>query len=187
MKINCSTPMIHFKALLSINSPNELLAKVSDAIACLNGMCTIQGALGSDRKAISLFGRWTTKVSGATTKQNTNSLAENSIFIKRDSIVLLDVKTGIGSDTPVGTKLFRVVIIYDIIFNKWMIANEPVKKWREESNPYKLDVRMLNRNILGEFSDIELVGYVMYKKNDIRRTIIDSMIISVAGKVKLAV
>ena len=40
-KINCSTLMSHFKALLLIYSPNELLAKVSDASACLSGMCTV--------------------------------------------------------------------------------------------------------------------------------------------------
>ena len=68
-----------------------------------------------------------------------------------------------------------------------MIAKETVKKWREESNPYKLDVRMLNRNILGDFSDVELVGHVLYKKNDICRTIVDSMIISVIGKLELSV
>ena len=131
--------MNHFKALLLIYSPNELLAKVSDASAYLSGICTIQGALGSDRKAKSLFGRWTTKVAGVTTKQNTNFLVENSIFIKRDSIILLDVKTGTGADTSIVTKPFRVVTIYDNVFNKCMIAKEPVKKWREESYPYNVE------------------------------------------------
>ena len=87
--------MSNFKALLLIDSSNELLAKVSDATACLSGMCTDQGALGSNMKAKSLFGYWTTKVAGATTKQNTNFLAENSILINRDSIILLDVNTSI--------------------------------------------------------------------------------------------
>ena len=68
-----------------------------------------------------------------------------------------------------------------------MIAKETVKKWRKESNPYKLDVRMLTRDILGEFSDVELVGHVLYKKNDICRTIVDSIIISVVGKLELSV
>ena len=68
-----------------------------------------------------------------------------------------------------------------------MIAKESVKKRREESNPYKLDVRMLNRDILSEFSDVELVGHVLYKKNDIYRTIVDSMIISMVEKLELAV
>ena len=77
---------------------------------------------------------------------------------------MLDVKTGIGADTPIVTKPFRVVTIYDNFINKWMIAKETAKKWREESNSYKLDVRMLNRDILGEFSDVELVGHVLYKK-----------------------
>ena len=71
--------MSHFKVLLLIDSSDESLVKVSDASACLSGMCTVQGALGSDRKAKSLFGRWTTKVAGATTKKNTNPIAENSI------------------------------------------------------------------------------------------------------------
>ena len=82
-------------------------------------------------KAKLLFGRWTTKVAGATTKKNTTPIIENSILIKRDTIVLLDVKTGIGSDTSIVTKPFRVVTIYDNFFNKWMIAKELVKKWRE--------------------------------------------------------
>ena len=67
-KINCSTLMSHFKALLLIDSLNELLAKVSDASACLSDMCTVQGALESGRKAKFLFGCWTTKVAGAITK-----------------------------------------------------------------------------------------------------------------------
>ena len=46
---------------------------------------------------------------------------------------------------------------------------------------------MLNRDILGEFSDVELVGHVLYKKHDICRTIVDSMIINVIGKLELAV
>ena len=46
---------------------------------------------------------------------------------------------------------------------------------------------MLNRDILGDFSDFELVGHVLFKKNDICRTIVDSMIISVVGKLELAV
>ena len=115
-KINCNTLMSHFKALLLIDSPNELLAKVSDASACLSGICTVQGALGFDRKVKSLLRRWTTKVAGVTTKKNINPIIENSILIKRDTIVLLDVKTGIGSDTSIVTKPFRVVTIYDNFF-----------------------------------------------------------------------
>ena len=67
--------MSNFKALLLIDSSNELLAKVSDATACLSGMCTDQGALGSNMKAKSRCGRWTTKISGVTTKK-TNPIAE---------------------------------------------------------------------------------------------------------------
>ena len=100
---------------------------------------------------------------------------------------MLDVETGIGADTSIVTKPFRVVTIYDIFLKKWMIAKEPVKKWIEESNAYKLDIRMFNIDILSEFSDVELVGYILYKKNDICRTIFDFMIISVVGKLELAV
>ena len=100
---------------------------------------------------------------------------------------MLDVKTGIGADTPIVTKPFRVVTIYDKLLNKWMIAKEPAKKWIEESNAYKLDVRTFNIDILSEFSDVELVGHVLYKKNDICRKIVEYMIISVVGKLELAV
>ena len=46
---------------------------------------------------------------------------------------------------------------------------------------------MLHRNILDEYYDVELVRHTLYKKNNICRTIVDSMISSVVGKLELSV
>ena len=62
-----------------------------------------------------------------------------------------------------------------------------MKRWSVETNEYELDVRMLDRNMLDEYSDIELIGHALYKKSDIYRIIDSSVIISVVGTLELAV
>ena len=84
-------------------------------------------------------------------------------------------------------KLFIVVTIYEKYYTKWLLAKDPMKRCRGETNKYKLDVCMLNRDILDEHSDVELVGHALYKKSDIYRTIDNSMIIGEVGKLELVV
>ena len=58
-KTNCNILMNHFRALVAIESTNDLFARVSDASAYLSGVTSVQGALGTERKENFLFGIWT--------------------------------------------------------------------------------------------------------------------------------
>ena len=114
-------------------------------------------------------------------------MSDNIIIIQIYSIVLIAVTTGREAATLTVSKPFRVVTIYEKYYNKWLITKYPVKKWRGESISYKLDIHMLHMDILDEYYDVELVGHDLYKKSDICRTTVDSMIISVVGKLELSV
>ena len=62
-----------------------------------------------------------------------------------------------------------------------------MKKWRVESKSYKLDVCILDSDILDDYSDAELFGCDLYKNIDICRTTLDSIIINVVVKLELSV
>ena len=177
--------MSQFKALLMVKSPTDLLPNVLNVSACLSGGGTVKGALGPERKAKSLFGRWVTKATGVADPTH-DSNPNDSVEIKRDTIILVDVKTGRGAATSIVSKHYRVVTIYDKYYNKWLIAKESVKKWKEESTTFKLDIRMLNKDILDEYTDVELVDHDLYKRHDVYRTINDSNIVGVVGKLEIA-
>ena len=40
----------------------------------------------------------------------------------------------------------------------------PVKIWRKEEKPYKLKIRMLDKDAVNEYRDVELCGNVTYEK-----------------------
>ena len=84
-------------------------------------------------------------------------------------------------------KPFRVLTIYEKFYNKWLISKEPSKKWRDEDNSYKLDACMLEKDMLDEYSDVELISHDLYDRSDMYKTIKDSMIIDVVGKLTVAV
>ena len=109
------------------------------------------------------------------------------ILIERDTIVLVNTKSGIGSTSTIIMKPFRVLTIYEKFYNKWFIAKEPFKKWRDEENSYKLDVCMLDKDILDEYSDVELISHDLYDRSDMYKTIKDSMIVDVVEKLTVAV
>ena len=46
---------------------------------------------------------------------------------------------------------------------------------------------MLDKDILDEYSDVELISYDLYDKSDMYKTIKDSMIVDVVGKLTVAV
>ena len=47
------------------------------------------------------------------------------------------------------------------------MSKHPFKKWRCEAKPYKLEVRMVNRNVLDEYPDEELCGGSLYVDDEI--------------------
>ena len=51
----------------------------------------------------------------------------DSILIERDTIILVNTKSGIGSTSTIVMKPFRVLTIYEKFYNKWLIAKEPFK------------------------------------------------------------
>ena len=76
--------------------------------------------------------------------------------------------------------------IYDKHYNKWFMSksNNPVKNGKKEEKPYKLKLRMLNKNAVNEYCDVGLCGSSTYDKKDICPIIQDSFILSVVGKLR---
>ena len=65
------------------------------------------------------------------------------------------------------------------------MSKEPFKRWKNErQHKCKLDVRMLEKDILCQLSDVSLVKNSIYRSTDIYKTIEDCDIVSVVGKVK---
>ena len=61
------------------------------------------------------------------------------------------------------------------------MLKQPYKKWKKEPKPYKLKVRLLNKNVLQEYCDADL-GEEGYRKDDIYRIVKDSLVLDVVGK-----
>ena len=77
---------------------------------------------------------------------------------------------------------YRVMEVYEKYYNKWFMSKSPCKKWKKEPKPYKMKVRMLKRNILNEYCDVDLVGDIAYDRKDICKIVDNSMIVNVVGK-----
>ena len=74
--------------------------------------------------------------------------------------------------------------IYDKHYNKWFMSKQRFKMWKMEEKAYKLKVRMLKRNALNEYSDVELCGVVGFGRKDVCRIVEDSKILNVVGKMR---
>ena len=72
--------------------------------------------------------------------------------------------------------------VYEKYYNKWFMSKAPFKKWKKEPKPYKMKVRMLKRNILNEYCDLDLDGDITYDRKDICKIVDDSMIVNIVGK-----
>ena len=81
-----------------------------------------------------------------------------------NTIVLVNVKIGRGASATTHPCQFRVTALYDKWYNKYVMSKEPFKRWKNErQHNYKLDVRMLEKDILGQLSDVSLVGNSIYR------------------------
>ena len=67
------------------------------------------------------------------------------------------------------------------------MPKEPHKVWKKESKPYKLEVRMLEKNPLDEYVDVALCAYGTFNHDDILKIVADSEVVSVVGKMQEAV
>ena len=108
-------------------------------------------------------------------------MGDEHIFIKRDVIVLLDVKCGVGAGTIVVQRHFRVLEISEKYYNKWFVSPAAAKKWKNEKKPFKISVRMLKLNTVGEYSDEEMYG-TGFHKDEICKNVEDRLIVNVVGK-----
>ena len=79
------------RLLMKAKSTKAILENVSKASSCLSGVSTIQGALGDERKANTLLGRWT-----VSKKQvgKDDKLSGEGIKIERDTLIHVNVKKG---------------------------------------------------------------------------------------------
>ena len=100
-------------------------------------------------------------------------LQPDDIIIKKDTIVLLNVKFGRGAKAATIQCNFHVMEIYEKHYNKWFMSKSLVKWWKKDPNAYKLKVGMLDKNAPNKFCDVELVGNVIYEDDDICQIVED--------------
>ena len=64
------------------------------------------------------------------------------------------------------------------------MSKQPFKKWRHETKPYKIEVRMLKKNVLDEYTDEELCGGSVYGDDEICKVVEDEAILNIVGKLQ---
>ena len=124
--------------------------------------------------------RWIAFPFGISTNEKDNLVAED-ILIERDVIILANVKIGSRANATTVVRPFRVIMLYEKYFNKWFGSKPLTKRWKMEAKPYKVEIRMLQKNELEEYCDVDLYD-PDYKKNEICKNITDDMILDVIGK-----
>ena len=176
--------MTLFQSITNTNSADDILCKVLAAIACLEQKDNVQGANNLVRKAKSLVQRWLTKPANA--NESKGACKPGDTLIERDVVVLINAKVGSGASASNVALPHRVVDIYDKHYNKWFMSKtrSPAKIWKKETKPYKLKVRLLNKDAINVYSDVELCDNSTYKIANICRIIVDEMIIGVVGKLE---
>jgi hypothetical protein len=175
--------MIAFKAILYVTSGADILSKVLPAASCLEGKDTVSGAVSFERKSKSLLGRWIGKAADSGLGKDA-LVSNNQVVIERDTIILVNSKFGTGARAATLSCHFRVVNIYEKYYNKWFMSKHPFKKWKCEAKPYKLEVRMVNKDVLDEYTDEELCGDSHYVDDEICKIVEDRYILNVVGKLE---
>jgi len=162
--------------------------------SCLEGKDHIQGSISSAKKTKSLVHCWLAKPINGMAEGGT-TVVDGDILIERDVVILVSVKIGTGANAATVIYPYFVVDIYDKHFNKWFMSKymnpkSPSKKWKKEPKSFKLKIRMLHKDALGEYRDVGLCGNFTYDKESICRIIdekIDGPKIGVVGKLNHAV
>ena len=174
--------MTLFKAIIDTSSVDDILDKVLAASACLERKDNIQGAANFIRKGKSLVQRWLTKPTNA--KVPEGNFEAGDTLIERDVVVLVNVKVGRGASASTVALPYCVVDIYDKYYNKGFMSKlkSPVKNWRKEPKPYKLKLRMLEKDAVLVYCDAGLCDNSTFGKESICKIIEEKMIVSVVGK-----
>ena len=111
-------------------------------------------------------------------------LQPDDIVIETNTIVLLNVKLGRSARATNFQCNFCVMEIYEKHYNRWFMSKNLVKRWTKEPKAYKLKVRMLDKNVLNKFNDVESVGNVTYRDDDICQIVEGSKILDVVRKLQ---
>ena len=173
--------MTQFQSLVQVENVDDLLAKVVVASSSIEGK-SVSGSVSFARKAKSLVQRWLAKLESAGNGDAASTSSDTRI--ERDVILMVNAKIGSGASTVNVASYYRVVNVYEKYYNKWFMSKVSFKLWKKEPKSYKVKIRMLKKNVLGEYSDVALCGDVTVKKENICRIIEDKMIIGVVGKLK---
>lgn len=185
---NSQEMMTHFRALVGVDSIDNIFEKVLAASACLERKDNIRVAASQVRQAKSLVQRWLTKPldTTAVVPEDGSLFAAGDMLIERDVVVLVNIKVGKGASASTVLLPFRVVDIYDKYYNKWFMSKSkhPIKNWKKETKMFKLKIRMLDKDIVNEYCDVGLCGNSTYSKENICGIIESSQIVSVVGKLQ---
>ena len=182
--VNSQELMTLFQSITNTTSIDDILCKVLAAIVCLEQKDNIRGANNPICKAKLLVQRWLTKLTNA--NESKGACKSGDTLIERDVVVLVNVKVGSGASASNVALPYRIVDIYDKYYNKWFMSKtrSPAKIWKKETKVYKLKLRLLNKDAINVYSDVELYDNSTYKKASICRIIEDKMIVGVIGKLE---
>ena len=145
-----------------------------------------KGAVGRERKAKDLRQRWMIHPVNRTKSAKESKADKTKAIIERDTVIKVRVRVGRGAAATDFEYPFRVLSIYDKYYNKWYLGKEPWKAWPrndkdKDERKYKLDICMLDKDALDECADVPLY-HADFKKKDVYKTIEDSQILSIEGK-----
>eukprot|EP00986_Skeletonema_menzelii_P007760 scaffold3077_cov80-Skeletonema_menzelii.AAC.1 len=120
--------------------------------------------------------RWVARPIDCVVKEGKEVVGVEDILIERDVIILLNVEQGTGAGATVVTRPYRVLEIYEKYYNKWFVSPAAMKIWKKEKKPFKLEVRMLKKNAVDEYSDEDMYG-TGFNKDEICRNVEDKLIV----------
>ena len=114
--------MADLYTLVECESTHNIFDKVLCASAAIEASYdkVERGSTSRERKAKSLFGRWTEGKNNPV--DNEGGAIGNGILITRDTVVSSEIKLGRGKNSPKTTVEYRVLGLYDKYYNKWFMT-----------------------------------------------------------------
>ena len=181
--VNSQELMTHFQGIIN-SSIDDMLCNILAASACLERKDNIKGAINLIHKGKLLVQHQLTKPASAIEKKGTCETGD--ILIERDIVLLVNTKIGTGASASDITLPYHVVHIYNKHCNKQFISKSKslVKIWKKETKPCKLKLRMLGKNAINEYYDINLNNSGTFSKDSICRIVREDIIVCVIRKLE---
>lgn len=188
-----------------MKSVNALLACTDSSILlgfCLSSISELEssdrgpnGSISHDRKAKSLISRWYSTSSETQPKPATlynsdsHEAACDEHYIKRGTLISLNVKIGRGATHAFVPFEYRVLGVYDKSYNKFFMTGDK-KKWgklvpQDDLKKYKIALMMVKRDVVDGYYDVSLHCPIDgCKRKDVCRIINGTMVEAVLGDLK---